>query len=340
MNKTGFCLQWHITNRCDQRCKHCYIFSSGKQSPIIEWGISQATILLDDFLSFCETYQKVPFVAITGGDPLLHPQFWQIVELIKKRGIGLSMMGNPFHLTENVAKKLFVDYDVIDYQMSLDGLKETHDAIRKPGSFDSTISKLKEMIEWGYPTKVMTTVSKSNYAELPELTRLLVNIGVKMVHFARYCPTHGDTDQNIPPDEYRKLLENMWQVYDELNWSDTIFHLKDHLWQALLYEKGELKPKNDGIVYGGCHCGVSHMTILEDGTVYACRRMESPIGKVPDQSLSEIFFGKELGKYRQIEQIDGCKDCELLHYCRGCRAVAAGSTGNFLSKYPSCWRCR
>lgn len=101
-----FCLQWHITNKCDQRCKHCYIFNSTKPIPSDEWNVQDAQKLLDDFLTFCKKYNKTPCVSLTGGDPLLHSRFWDIVELLKCRQISFNILGNPFHLNPKVIKRL------------------------------------------------------------------------------------------------------------------------------------------------------------------------------------------------------------------------------------------
>lgn len=334
-----FALQWHITNRCDQRCKHCYIFNSGKPIPHEEWTLENAEKLLDNFKSFCEKTKKRPTLAITGGDPILHPQFWQILELVRKQNIPFNILGNPFHLTPEVIKQL-KRMGCSRYQLSVDGLKGTHDAMRMTGSFDVTIEKLKLLKACGLSPVVMTTVSNVNYKEVPAITRLLVDIGVEVAAFARYCPTHGDTNANIPPEEYHNFLNEMWDIYEKLANKGTTFTLKDHLWQAILYEKGLLALEDDDVVYEGCHCGISHMTLLETGEVYACRRMETPIGKFPQQSLEECFFGPKMECFRDFSKIEGCKNCKLLNYCRGCRAVAFGTSGgNVFAKDPQCWLC-
>lgn len=123
-------------------------------------------------------------------------------------------------------------------------------------------------------------------------------------------------------------------------YSGANFALKDHLWMAFLYEEGlyHLCDAKDEVL-DGCNCGIRHMTLLPDGTVYACRRFESPIGNIYKQRFKDIFLSPEMNKYRQIQKLAGCKECELLNYCRGCHAVVAGTTGDFFDKDPQCWRC-
>ena len=80
------------------------------------------------------------------------------------------------------------------------------------------------------------------------------------------------------------------------------------------------------------------MTILSNGEVHACRRCESLIGKVPEQSLYDIFFGTELNEYRKYDEFTKCSKCELLRFCRGCPAVTKCLTGNFYGIDPQCWK--
>lgn len=330
-----FCLQWHITNKCDQRCKHCYIFNSGNPIPNEEWTLEEAKLLVEDYWNFCQKYDKTPHISMTGGDPILHPNFWEIVELLHKKGIQFSILGNPFHLNPEVVTRLN-KAGCNSYQVSLDGLKETHDSMRMDGSFDSTLRAIELLNEYGVSPTVMTTVSKINWKEIPELTKIIVNHKVKQCSFARYCPTHGDTESNLTPEEYHTLLTQMWEVYSSLKGQGTTFYLKDHLWKIILKEKGLLLTEDDGIVYDGCHCGIAHLTLLENKIFYACRRFESPVGKFP-QTIEDVFFGEKEDYYRQIHKIDGCSECELLNYCRGCRAVAFGTSGDYFAKDPQCW---
>lgn len=106
----------------------------------------------------------------------------------------------------------------------------------------------------------------------------------------------------------------------------TIFNLKDHLWTLFLYEKGLFDPKaypEDEYVYEGCNCGNCHLTILSDGAVYACRRMESKVGNALTDDLYDLFTGPKLDQYRVYEKFEKCSKCELLRFSGGCPAVAA-----------------
>lgn len=80
------------------------------------------------------------------------------------------------------------------------------------------------------------------------------------------------------------------------------------------------------------------MTILPDGKIYACRRMESYVGNIQEKSLYEWFHDQKYEKYRQYENFEKCKKCELFRFCRGCPAVSYGYSHNMYAPDPQCWK--
>lgn len=339
--KKSFGLQWHITERCDQRCKHCYIYAGKELEILPDMSIDKMKKILLDFLNFCEKMNRNPSISVTGGDPILYKHFWEFIDLLKINNVNFSILGNPFHLNDEVADRL-KQSGCKAYQMSIDGLEETHDFIRKPGSYKATMQKIRCLKKAGITATIMTTVSKTNISEIPQLVDEMVKYKVDRFAFARYCPNPGDFELMPTPEEYKSFMEKMWNKYEEYSDSSTFFSLKDHLWKLFLYEKGYFDISNisnpENLILDGCHCGISHMTLLTDGTVYACRRSYTPVGKVPQQSFLEIFWGNEMEKYRQYEKFEKCSKCELLNYCRGCPSVANCLNGSFYSSDPQCWK--
>lgn len=340
--KQYFAFQWHITDECDQRCKHCYIFSEDhcKKLDTMNWAQIQETFY--NCLDFCEVYGRLPYFYITGGDPILHRDFWRLLTLIKEHEIPFTILGNPFHLTDAVCQKL-KSYGCQKYQLSLDGMKDTHDWFRKPGSFDCTLEKIACIKKAGIRSVIMTTVSGTNIKEVPDIIDAVVSAGVDVFAFARYCPTSEEKDTGISPLEYRELLDtcyNKFQKY-EAEGCHTYFNKKDHLWTLYEYEKGIFKiPEDaqDGMIYGGCNCGNCHMTILPTGDVYACRRVQgSKVGNVLNDRLADIWVC-QMEAYRDYTKFEKCSKCELLAFCRGCPAVASGKDGNFYAADPQCWK--
>lgn len=337
-----FAFQWHITDECDQRCKHCYIFSEDtcKNLNTMTWEQMQETFY--NCLDFCKIYDRLPYFYITGGDPILHPNFWKLLALLKEYDIPFTILGNPFHLTDKVCRKL-KEYGCQKYQLSLDGMRETHDWFRKPGSFDCTLEKISCIKRAGIRSVIMTTVSGINRKEIPDIIDTVVKYGADAFAFARYCPTSKEKDTGMTPQEYRELLDTCHQKFRQYEavGCTTYFNKKDHLWTLYEYEKGIFKiPKNaqNGMIYGGCNCGNCHMTILPTGDIYACRRVQnSKVGNAFTDRIADIWIC-QMEQYRDYTKFKKCSKCELLSYCRGCPAVANGNDGDFYAADPQCWK--
>lgn len=339
--KPYFAFQWHITDYCDQRCKHCYIFSKEKCGDLLSMDMDHMKKVIFNIEDMCERLGRTPYFYITGGDPILHPDFWQLMNLIKSKGYKFTILGNPFHLTDAVCRRLR-ECGCEKYQLSIDGMRETHDYFRKPGSFDCTLEKIAVIRNAGIKCAVMSTVSEVNIEEMPDVVDLVVQHEVDIFAFGRYCPTREDKNIQIEPLAYRNFLDKMWNKYEayKAQGAHTYFNLKDHLWTLYLYEKGIFQIPNHAkkdMIYEGCHCGICHMTILPNGDVYACRRFESKVGNALSEPLYDIFITKE-EIYRDYDKFEKCSKCELRGFCRGCPAVTYGVTGDFYAADPQCWK--
>ena len=368
-----FAFQWHITDECDQRCKHCYIFAEGHPA-LVTMSWDEMTRVVQQCEAFCARFSRLPYFYITGGDPILHPHFWQLLDLLKSKEIPFTLMGNPFHLTDEVCARL-ASLGCDKYQMSIDGMEATHDWFRKPGSFKATLEKIACIKEAKRPdgspitSVIMTTVSGTNIDEIPDIIDAVVAAKADVYAFARYCPTsdgkgNEKSDWYISPERYRAFLEEIDKIYSCYE-SDsdcvTYFNRKDHLWTLFDYEHGrfvlseaernrinsassaqtELVANEERklIIRSGCNCGNCHITILPTGDIYACRRVQnSRVANIFLDDLGEVWLGK-MEAYRDYEKFEKCAKCELLPYCRGCPAVASGSNGgNFYAPDPQCWK--
>jgi radical SAM/SPASM domain protein of ACGX system len=340
--KPYFAFQWHITDDCDQRCKHCYIFSENTCKTLDSMSWPQMQEVVANCSDFCKIHDRQPYFYITGGDPILHPDFWKLLEMLRENAIPFTVMGNPFHLTDEVCRHM-KECGCEKYQLSIDGMRETHDWFRKPGSFDCTLEKIGCINRAGMRSVVMTTVSGKNIAEVPDIIDAVVAAGANVYAFARYCPTSEEKDTGMTPMEYRALLEKCdakFKAYEAAG-CETYFNKKDHLWTLYEYETGEFKIPADaenGTIYGGCNCGNCHLTILPRGDVYACRRVQnSRVANVFEDRLADVWVC-EMEAYREYGRFKKCAKCELLAWCRGCPAVASGAHGDFYDADPQCWK--
>ena len=339
--KPYFSFQWHITDMCDQRCKHCYIFSAGNHTCLVSMKWEQMESTFYNCLDFCEVYGRTPYFYLTGGDPILHPQFWQLLEFIHEHDIKFTILGNPFHLDEQVCRRL-KEYGCEKYQLSLDGLRETHDWFRKPGSYDCTLEKIGCINSAGIRSVVMTTVSKTNQMEVPRIMDAVIAAGANVFAFSRYVPSGSDLDVSMTAKEYRELLavcDKKFKGY-KAKGCQTYFNKKDHLWTLYEYETGTfVLPQNakKGRICRGCNCGNCHLTILPNGDIYACRRVaESKVGNALEDRIAYVWV-TSMERYREYEHFHKCSRCKLLAWCRGCPAVAKGTNGSFYAEDPQCW---
>lgn len=343
-----FTLQWHLTAKCDQDCMHCYLYDSPTYERELrdELTYDDCCKIIDDFSDTFNNLEMPTRINFTGGDSLLRKDIFDLIIYARKKGIAVGILGNPNHLNYETAKRL-KDLGVSRYQVSIDGLEKTHDRLRgRKGLFKDAIRAIRVLEDVGIPSVVMFTLSRENQNELIGIIRKVVKESVSIFDFARIVPIGAGKqlrEQMLTAREYRELLLKVLEEYKCLreNGCQTYFGRKDHLWRLLYQELGLLKPlpKDRETIYGGCGIGCSILTILADGTVYACRRLPIEIGRVPKQSIRDIFINSpEHNKMRQVEKMQKCSKCELKQFCRGCPAVAYAIYGDYMAPDPQCWK--
>ena len=338
--------QWHITDECDQRCKHCYLFAEDAQRPCTTMPFDELMRVLDEVEGCCARRHMLPSFVVTGGDPILHPRFWDLAEELHRRGFLWAIMGNPFHLDDAVCRRLH-ELGCVRYQLSLDGLRPFHDSLRKPGSFDATMAAIRPLKDNGILVQMMATASRQNLSDILACMDLVVERGVDYFAFARYCATSPDKAAALypTPEEYRAFLLAYYEKRRRLMQAGARceFRLKEHLFRLLRYELGEFEVpafsrERPDVICDGCHLG-SRATIASNGDLLACRRMTSVVGNIATSHLSDVEDGAAMRAYRRVDAIRGCADCKLLMWCRGCRAVGFNVTGDLQAADPMCWHC-
>ena len=345
MTKPLIAYQWHITDNCDQRCKHCYLFAEDAQARCLSTPWDKLIHTLDEVERAAALRHLLPVLAISGGDPILHPRFWDFAAELWRRGIVWSAMGNPFHLDADVCRRLRA-LGCVKYQMSLDGLEDFHDYLRKPGSYRATLAAMGPLHEAGIRVQLMATASNQNLDDILACMDVAVEHGADSFAFARYCATSPQRARELypTPEEYRAFLLAYWRKKQAYEHADcrTTFKTKDHLFKLLRWELGEPGAaarvgERPDHVCAGCHLGVKS-TIAVNGDLLACRRMESVVGNVWTQGLYEVDESPAMKAFAEVDKIERCRDCELLMFCRGCRAVGVNATGDLQAADPMCWK--
>jgi radical SAM/SPASM domain protein of ACGX system len=345
MTKPTQAYQWHITDNCDQRCKHCYLFAEDARLKCVTTPWDQLILTLDGITEDAAYRSAIPMPVISGGDPILHPDFWRFAGELHKRGLRWLILGNPFHLNKDVCRRLY-QLGCFKYQLSLDGLQAYHDHMRKPGSYQATLEGARLLEEAGIRAQFMATASRQNLEDILSCMEIAVENNVSDFTFARYCATSPEkAAESYPsPEEYRAFLLRYYNKAMDYKAKKcrTHFRFKEHLFTLLKYELGEFRPtefsrQHPDWIFDGCHLGQS-VSILANGDLMACRRMESVIGNVKTGKIHDILFSDLCMEYRKISDIQKCRDCELLQWCRGCRAVGFNATGDLQAEDPCCWK--
>ncbi|MFH0986510.1 MAG: radical SAM protein, partial [Candidatus Micrarchaeota archaeon] len=342
--KNYFTLQWHVTAKCDQKCKHCYIYDKSYAPEIAnELDIQNCLRVVDKFASFTKKLGVTPRISFIGGDPLLRKDFFDIANYAKSKGIEIVILGNPFHLTpENIRK--IKKLGVQRYQLSIDGMQKMHDELRMNGSFNATVKGIEILKKAGIKVNVMFTLSKKNAKELLDVIELVAGLGVDEFDFSRMVPTGlGKNLRNFvfKPDEYKRFLKKVLEKYDELALRGAKIHFgfKENLWKPLLFELGRIsipKIRDSPLNQGGCSMALNYICLSGDGFVYACRRLNVKQENILDKSFEQIFFSGQFNKIRRTGNYE-CAGCALSKYCRGCPAFTRAVAGSQFLKDPCCW---
>jgi len=150
----------HITDRCNLRCRHCFLGdTAGRDLPT-----EQVLGLAGEFAFL----QGLRFI-VSGGEPLRHRGFWKINERLTDHPFRSILLTNGTLLDRRGAGALRFD----EVQVSIDGLEDSHDLLRGPGSFRKALRALELIAETGRDLSVATMVHRANLPHLDGLRDLL-----------------------------------------------------------------------------------------------------------------------------------------------------------------------
>lgn len=282
---------------------------------------------------------------ITGGDPTLNHDYMKLLLEIKKRGKRSYVMGNPETLTSEVLKN-FKEAGIQQMQLSLDGLKNTHDFYRGAGNFNLTIKALELLDEHDIPGTVMFTLTGENKNDLiPLLEYIAYHSKAKGFAFDLICGVGNakDIPLQLSKEDVKKYLDAYLEKKRQIKSDGRPLRIseKSKFFQLLHYNNNEFYPYDFDVfsATGGCYVGFTCYTILADGSVTACRRFPTIIGKMPEQKIEDIFLENDLLKrFRRASSFESCGKCMFFKSCRGCPAVTYGYTQNPFSDNPVCFK--
>ncbi len=159
-------LELLITDRCNLRCRHCYI-GEGKNQDL---PLGKIERILKEF----EEIQGLRLL-LSGGEPLLHPNFWEINYILRDFEFRSILLTNGTLITHEVAKKLRVH----EVQVSLDGMKEGHESLRGKGTFQKAIRAIESLQDAHIRVSIATMIHQKNLKEFDELASLIQSKNIK-----------------------------------------------------------------------------------------------------------------------------------------------------------------
>lgn len=327
--KNEFYVQWHITNQCRNRCKHCYQSRYNGENVTID----QAEFVLNSIRECCYKLDAEPYIVITGGDPFENPNFFEILKRSLTVTPRVGILGNPEPLIKDCGKAIncLAEMGIDSYQVSLDGMEKTHDSWRRKGSFQNTIKAIQMLNGAGIWTNVMSTISKDNYKEMVDVMKTSYENGAKFWTFTRYAPFTGG-HCGLTPEEFSGFMREIIEALKPYEEKGIPSQTREPLF---CYAENFRTPEN----LGGCGMGYSRLVVLPDNTVMACRRHPGSIlGKLNKKHslLWHFAMNPMMDMYRDFSKIKGCAECSLISKCRGCRAIAFLATGDDFGHDPQC----
>jgi len=341
-----FYFQWHLTQRCNFRCQHCY--QTGAVGAEMDWAGLKAGA--DKIGATLSQWKRQGHIALTGGEPLLRPECLDLMDYLGGLGAveSVDLLTNGSLVTDETLARLSRSPKRGRVQVSLDGgSAATHDAVRGPGAFDQALGAIRRLVRAGIPVRVMFTLHRGNVEDLPGLVELGVREGIEGLVVDRLVPMgRGAKLQSLllEPPELRRTYEYLFMRSEELANAGSSLHIVKlrTLWALIapdrMSREEDLPLQRQ--VGAMCSAGAGQLCILEEGSVLPCRRLPITLGNLARDSLFSMFYTAPfLWRLRDRSSIKGrCRTCEYASRCGGCRAMAYALTGDPLEEDPQCWK--
>lgn len=287
-------LLFHITDGCNISCKHCYLGKTQKTS----LGFKQIRNVFKEM----EEMQGL-IVLLSGGEPLCHPSFWEINEILPEFNLRFELLTNGTLITPEVAKRLKVH----QVQVSIDGLETAHDFMRGSGNFKRSLNGIRNLVDAGMKVAVSTMVFAKNLQDFEGLQSLLRGMGVEQWLV------------NSPS------AIGSWVKHEDL----SVDH-ENIAEKMITYSQadGPHESKYSQI------CGSHICTIFADGEIYPCPLIVENslrMGNIRDGLASAWQKKKSATDFSDFSE---CGECTVKHECHGGCRFRAKESGNPCGRDP------
>ncbi len=336
-----FFIQWHLTERCNLSCSHCYQgpHDSDEMSlPEIRKTAAEAADMIRHWSS-AYGISFSPSMNITGGEPFLRSDLFEILETARDQGFETHVLTNGT-LVDGSRARALAELGVSGVQVSVEGPEEVHDSIRGRGSFAAAAAGVEQLVAAGLPVTLNVTLSALNARHVRRILAFGSRENAARIGFSRLVPS-GKGRSILPQMLSEAELMPLYSSLLSLEFSRLSIVTGDPIAAQMTKPEG---ADTGSVAMSGCAAAVSGLTIMAEGTVVPCRRLPLPLGNVRSDSLRELWvLSPVLGALRDRTRYRGrCGTCKRWAVCRGCRAIAyawSRSRGedDFLADDPQCF---
>ncbi len=352
---------WETTKACQLKCKHCRAEAILQALPG-ELTTEEGKKLIDSLTEFGRPY---PILILTGGDPLMRNDIFELIDYAvgKRIRVGLAPAVTPL-LTDEAIEKI-VEHGVRAVSISLDSpFPEVHDTVRGiQGTWERTIRAIKEFLKRDVAVQVNTVVMRETVEGLPEMVKLLKDLGVEIWEVFYLVPTgRSNFESDLKTEEWEDVTHFLYEASKHLlvRTTEGPMFRRVAIMRKALEEKGidpdeVLKP---GELYSrlkkrltellgdggearaqtmGTRDGKGIVFISYNGNVYPSGFLPFSVGNVREKNLLEIYQKSELMKKLRSADFNGrCGVCEFREVCGGSRARAYAYHIDPLAEDPAC----
>ncbi len=342
---------WNITRRCNLHCMHCYSNSESKFYDG-ELNFDECREVIDDLASF-----GVPALLLSGGEPMMHPEFFAVARYASERGLRLTLSTNGTMITREAAYSLRqIGFAYVG--ISLDGIGADHDYFRgRTGTFDKAVDAFRRCKKVGQKVGLRLTLSRHTIDNLDGILDF-----IEVEDIPRVCFYHlvfsgrGAGLQTVEPERVREALDKIlarikkWQGQGVTREVLTVDQPADgaYLYMQMQRENPEraenildLLKWNGG---GANSSGVGIANIDSHGNVHPDQFWQThTIGSVRERPFSEIWTSSQdeilTGLRDRLGRLKGrCSNCRFLNICGGGFRVRAAQVHNDpWAPDPSCY---
>jgi heme d1 biosynthesis radical SAM protein NirJ len=342
---------WNLIRRCNLTCKHCYSISADTDFKG-ELSTEEVFTVMDDLKAF-----RVPALILSGGEPLLRPDIFEIAARSKALGFYTALSSNGTLIDEAMCRRI-AEADFHYVGISLDGIAATHDKFRRmDGAFDKSLKALRLCRDAGLKVGVRFTLTQDNFHDLPALLELCEREEIPRFYFS-HLNYAGRGNKNRKDDAQHQMTRQAMDLLFEVCWK--------HQQQGLVRDYTTGNNDADGVYllhwvrqrfpeqaahieaklrqWGGNSSGVNVANIDNLGKVHPDTMWwHYDLGNVRQRPFSQIWADTSdplmAGLKYSPRQVGGrCGSCAHFAICGGnTRVRAQQTTGDAWAEDPGCY---